>query len=397
MTGDVEEILSHELREVAEHVEVPAMPALPAEPGRRARLPLLAAAAAVLVVAGGAAVLATRGDTPTPAPAPAPTTPATPGPTTTSSPTESPSASPSVAAVEIPRTPPTVPYVLGRQLYVDGTQLPGSWWSVQGGDSRWLALRADNTWWWGWGPKPQSIPGPHDTPPVVSPAGTFVAETTVENGQGTVTGFDTRAAGEGLGGLPVDLGDRQDGSLVTVRAVTDDGRVVVQGSRTALLWLPLVVDGGGPVDLTSTAPGVQFLASTPAGLVATYGSDSREGEPFLAELSDAGKVTRKAPLPAYDSLAVSPGGAWLAWVPPGTLGGEVTTVGSLEVQRVGGGGAATLTPPDGWGFRVEQWSWEDDDHLVATVAAEGAGEGDGADRLVRCSATAARCVLLPTR
>jgi hypothetical protein len=176
--------------------------------------------------------------------------------------------------------------------------------------------------------------------------------------------------------------------------VTDDGEVIAQGSRTAVLWRPLVVDGGEPVDLTVTAPGVQVLASTPAGIVATRGVDSREGEPFLADLSEAGELAAKASVPAYDSLTVSRAGTWLAWLPPGTLGGEVATVSKLNVQRVDGSGQATLSAPDGWGFRVEQWAWEDDDYLVAPVAST---DGAAADRMARCSPAAGRCVLLPQR
>ncbi len=293
----------------------------------------------------------------------------------------------------MPRTPPAVPYVLDRGLYVDGVKVPGEWWSVEAGESGWLALRADNTWWWGWDPEPHEITGPHDTPPVISPGGKYIAHTTVEKGRGIVTGFATWSAGAGLGGIPVDLGDRQDGSLVTVRAVTDDGKVVVQGSRTALLWTPLV-DGGGSVDLARSAPGQQVLAGTPAGLVVTDGTDSTDGRPYLAEISDTGELTRTQDLPAYDSISVSSGGSWVAWTPPGTLGGEVTTVATLEAQRVDGSDHVALSAPDGWAFRVGQWAWEDDDYLVATVTSDG---GSGEDRMARCLVASASCVLVRSR
>jgi hypothetical protein len=379
MSRDVEEIVSRELREVAESLHVPAMPVLPGERPRRSWRPLVAAAAAVVVVAGGVAV-ATRGGGPEPAPAPAPAPP-------------SPSAT--LEPAPVPRAAPSVPYVVDRALYVDGERVPGEWWTVQAGEAAWLAIRSDNTWWWGWDAEPHEITGPHDTPPVISPNGKYIAYLTVDGQDGLLTGFDTRPDGEGLGGVPVDLGDRQDGSQVTVRAVTDDGEVIAQGSRTAVLWRPLVVDGGDPVDLTVTAPGVQVLAATPAGIVATRGADSREGgEPFLADLSEAGELSTKAPVPAYDSLAVSRGGTWLAWLAPGLLGGEVTEVTKLNVQRVDGIGEDTLNAPDGWAFRVEQWAWEDDDYLVATVAS---ADGAGGDRTARCSPTAGTCVLVRER
>ena len=182
----------------------------------------------------------------------------------------------------------------------------------------------------------QRIGGQLEGPPAISPNGKYVAETLVEDGEGLVTGFDTRPAGEGLGGVTVDLGDPTDGSTVTVRAVTDDGRVIVQGTHTSLLWLPLV--DNSTVDLTVTAPGQQFLGSSPAGLVVTDGTDGvtdgAEGQPYLAEVSDGGELTRLGDIPAHQALVVSPDGAWLAWATPGSLGGEVTSIRSLEAQSV---------------------------------------------------------------
>ncbi|MGN6576985.1 MAG: hypothetical protein ACTHKG_15010, partial [Nocardioides sp.] len=182
MSVDVEEILSRELHEVADGLRVPAMPALPREAARRPWRPLAAAAAAVVVVAGGVAV-ATRGDSPEPAPAPAPRTPTTTPSPSTPSPSGSPSASPSTAeTVTVPDAAPTVPYLVGRALYVDGERVPGEWWSVEAGQAAWLALRSDNTWWWGWDAEPHEIAGPHDTPPVISPNGKYIAYLT-RNGQ----------------------------------------------------------------------------------------------------------------------------------------------------------------------------------------------------------------------
>jgi hypothetical protein len=264
---------------------------------------------------------------------------------------------------------------------------------VQAGEAGWLALRTDDTWWWGSGPMAQRLGGQLEGPPAISPNGKYVAETLVEDGEGLVTGFDTRPAGEGLGGVTVDLGDPTDGSTVIVRAVTDDGRVIVQGTHTSLLWLPLV--DNSTVDLTVTAPGQQFLGSSPAGLVVTDGTDGvtdgAEGQPSLAEVSDGGELTRLGDIPAHQALVVSPDGAWLAWATPGSLGGEVTSIRSLEAQSVDATQSATFTAPAGWGFRVQQWVWEDGDHLVSPVIADG---GDRADRMARCSALAGRCVLI---
>jgi len=367
MSIDVEETLVRELHEVAAGLEVPSMPRLPQEPpqARWIRQPLLVAAVVVLIVAAVATVATSRGGRELQPAPPAPS------PTRTGS------------TAELPRTAPTVPYVLDQRLYVDGEQVPGSWWSVEAGDAGWIAIRTDNTWWWGRGAQPNAIEGQADAPLVISPNGKYVAETLTEDGQGMVTGFDTGFSGEGMGGIPVDLGDTTDGSAVTVRAVTDDGRVIAQGTGTAVLWLPFV--DNSVVDLTRTVPGQQVLAETPAGLVVTDGDG---GEPYLAEISDAGEITRIGAAPAHDDLISSPGGEWLAWTPEGTTGGEVTSIRSLEAQRVDGTGQVTLSAPDGWAFRVRAYAWEDDDHLVSPVV------GARGERMARCSVGLARCVLV---
>ena len=148
--------------EVAESVRVPAVPRLTQEPSRaRWRWqPLLVAAAVALIVAGAVALVARMGGGPEPAPTP---------------PSPSPSRTESVGT--IPTTPPTVPYVLDQRLYVDGEQVPGTWWSVQAGEAGWLALRTDDTWWWGSGPMAQRLGGQLEGPPAISPNGRYVAET----------------------------------------------------------------------------------------------------------------------------------------------------------------------------------------------------------------------------
>lgn len=360
MSVDIEEILGRELRQVADGVRVPPMPALAEESRRSRSWQLLLVAAVVLLVVGCAvAIEAISGGSHEIDPAP-------PRPTPGQVETD----------VRIPTTVPATPYVLGQRLYVDGRQVPGEWWLVEHGADAWVAWRSDQTWWWGRGPEASEIGGITEDGPVISPNGRYVGEVLAG---GTLNGFETGANGEGFGlGVPVDPDER-------VRAVTDDGRVIAQGATSAVLWLPWV--DNSTVDLTETAPDQQFLASTPAGLVVTDGVD---GAPYLAEISDAGVLTKVGDLPANDSLAVSPGGRSLAWTTPGTLGGEVTEVGSLEAQRVDGSGRVTLRPPTGWGFRVHAWAWEDDELLVSPVVSD-----DGStQRLVRCSIAAARCVLV---
>jgi hypothetical protein len=372
MFVDVEETLGRELREVAEGLQVPVMPPLADETARSPRhwQPLLVAAVVVLFVAGAVAVVATTRGGQEVQPAP-------------------PSPSPTEPVVRIATTPPTVPYVLDQRLYVDGARVPGSWWSVQAGDAGWVALRTDNTWWWGSGPEANKIESPLDLPPVISPNGKYVAMVADDNGHAFATGFDTRPGGEGMGGVPVYPGDAAAGDPVRVRAVTDDGRVIVQGSGTDFLWLPL--GDNTTVDLNSTAPGQQVLDNTPAGLVVTDGDG---GEPYLAEISDTGDLTRIGELPAHSDLRASPGAAWLAWTPEGSEGGEVTSLSALEAQTMDGSQQATLSAPAGWGFRVQAWVWEDDDHLVSPVIRDGSDGNDGGERMVRCSVQSARCVLI---
>jgi hypothetical protein len=280
---------------------------------------------------------------------------------------------------------PEIPYVLGQHLYVGGEPVPGDWWSVRGTATGWLGQQTDDTWWWGRGTHAEQLGGHHDVPPVISPDGTYVAEIRSEGDKGLLTGFDTGFSGEGLGGVGIERGNPDDGTAVSVRAVTDDGRVVVQGTDNALLWLPLV--DGRTVDLTRTAPGQVVLAGTPAGLVVTDGDG---GEPYLADISDEGVLTRLQDLPPHDDLVVSKDGHWLAWADPGSMGGEVTTLPSLGVQALDGTGQARLDAPDGFGFEVMKWTWEDDDHLLVPVLRD----RDRLERIARCSPAPARCVLI---
>ena len=378
MPDDIETTLSRELREVASRLQVPAMPALSTNPPAGPRphrhwLPLLAAAAVVLIVSGAVVVGSILGGgDPDLEPAP-------------------PAASRTESVRPIPTSAPTVPYVLDRKLYVDGVRVPGTWWSVQAGDAGWVALRTDNTWWWGSGPEANKIEPRLDLPPLISPNGRYVALVADTNGRSAVTGFETRSGGQGWGAVPVYPGDAAAGDPVRVRAVTDDGRVIVQGAGTDLLWLPL--GDNSTVDLTSTAPGQVVLAGTPDDLAVvdgTDGADGASGQPYLATISDAGELTRTSSLPSHDDLSVGPEG-WLAWTPPGTTGGEVTAISALEVQTVDGTDHATLSAPPGWGFRVRAWAWEDGEHLVAPMVREGGGDRE---RMARCSVQPARCVLV---
>lgn len=377
MYVDIEETLSRELREVADGLHVPAMPPMPEEAPRpaRRRAPLLAAAAVVLIAAGavGVATLPDGRDTQPAQPSPSPSLVPSPSPT----PAES---------VTVPRSAPSVPYVLGDRLYVGGEQVPGSWWSVRPAGDAWIAVEGmPATWWWGRGPEPRGLPNGEDVTPQISPNGQYVAVVRAEGGDGILTVIDTES-GDPVGGTPVSLGAQKWDAPGYVMAVLSDGRVIVRRADSHLLWGP--GSGGSTVDLSETAPGQVVLGASAAGLVVTDGDG---GQPYLADVSDAGELTRVGELPQHDDVVVSPDATWVAWTPIGTTGGEVTSLPTLEVRRLDGSQPVTLTAPDGWHFKVRTWVWESDDHLVSTVTGDG-----GRDRMARCSPQSGQCVLVET-
>ncbi len=216
MSTELENALARELREVADGIHVPPMPSLP---GRTSSVrspagsgqPLLVAAAVVLI-AGVLALTLDRPDDPA--------VPSGPGPSGT--PTSSPSSNRQDGTIS--SAAPTVPYVLDQRLYVDGAQVPGTWWSVESRGGQWLAAQADGSWWSG-GPGRDTGPiaAEVDQPPVMSPNGRYVALIDLSSGVPTVTGFDTLPAGEGFGSAPIELPRTEGGVAPRVRAVTDDG------------------------------------------------------------------------------------------------------------------------------------------------------------------------------
>jgi hypothetical protein len=277
-----------------------------------------------------------------------------------------------------------VPYILGNRLYVDGQQVPGEWWTVQGTGTRWVASAAgpDGGYWWGYDAEPQRIEGQLNQPPSLSPNGRYQASV-LDDGQGTLVGADTDPGGEGFGGVPVAA--ESGGVYTRVSAVTDDGLVIATGNRISLLWRPLV--DGKTVDLTETAPGWVVVDNTAAGVVV----EDAAGERYLAEISADGEITPLQQVPDQNEGGPVASTQWLVWPDPEAVGGEVTGVAELQVQRVGGEDVTTVSPPRGWEFAVETWTWEDDDHLVARVV-------DGRDReqMTRCSPVSGECVLLET-
>ncbi len=344
-------------------------------PSSRLRAPLLVAVAAALAVGIPVLVVSQHGDD-----EPEPAARSTGAPTTTA-----PADDDSVS-----EAPPTVPFVIDGRLTVDGERVPGEFDSVEFRDDVWIAHARDGSWWSG-GPglDPGPIGAELEQPPVISPGGGFVALVDVSDGKARLSGFDTQPAGEGFGQAPIDLPRTEDGVPIRVRAVTDDGDVVVQGRRTSLVWRAQVGDQRTVIDLAETAPDQQVLAATPAGLLVVDGMDSdpQSVEPYLADLSTDGRLERTAAIPRYDDLGISPGGTWLLFSPPGTLGGEVSAVDTLTTLPVAGGDEVVLRAPEGGGFAVGTWAWEDDRTLVAVLLPD----GDLPPLPVRCDVTLAEC------
>lgn len=384
MTTELENVLARELHEVADGVPIPPMPVLPADdPEARSRLwqPLLVAAAVVLI-AGVVALAFSRQDDASPQPMPAPTR----------------AVDPSVPAeTTIPVSMPTVPFIIDGRLYVDGTQVPGEqWWGLQSRAGVWLATQGGSgSWWWG-GPGVDGgqLEGQFDQPPVLSPNGGYIAYIDVSSGRAEVDGFSTDPAGEGFGLPLTGLPRTEDGIPIRVRAVTDDGDVIVQGTRTSIMWRTQSGAEFDTVDLSESAPDQVVLQGTSAGLVVVDGSDgatdATEIAPYLATISPDGVLTPGATLPTYDALEINPGGDWLLRSPPGTLGGDGPAIDSLLARPVDGGDETALDAPDGWGFVALSWVWEDDDTVLATLVGQ-SRTGPADFRLARCRVDLGTC------
>ncbi len=387
MTTELENVLARELHEVADGVEVPPLPPLVADPAAAPRAaslwrPLLVAAVVTVIVGVAALVLSQQDDG-----SPQPTPPAPTRATDSSAPRDT----------DIRTTMPTVPFIVDRRLYVDGVQVPGEWWGLQSRAGVWLATQGNSgAWWWGGpGVEAQRVEAQLDQPPVLSPNGAYVAYVDVSSGRAEVNGFTTEPGGEGFGISPItDLPRTEDGVAIRVRAVTDEGDVIVQGTRTGLVWRVQHPAEPTVIDLADVAPDQVVLQGTPVGLVVVDGSDgavdATETEPHLALVDWDGNFSVGPGLPTYDSLEISPGGGWLLWTPPGTQGGEVTAVGSLSARPVGGGDEVVLDAPDGWGFAVGSWTWEDERTVLAVLAKDEARE-PAEMRLIRCAVELGAC------
>lgn len=381
MHDDIEKILSRELREVADGLDVPVVPHLPARPPSRFLwAPLVAVAAAVLValvfLVGDPAGRGSRLD-PAPQPAPQPTEVVTDGAT-------------DPLPTEVPTAQPRVPYVLDGVVHVGGDAFPGDsssgYYEVGGTAQGWLAVQSPFVWSWGNGGAPQVLDVAVEQPPAVSPDGRYLAHLSTE---GDLNGFQTAPDGEGMG-LPVPVPVRDDDGVGTrIGAVTDDGWVIASGRGVGVLWRPF--DGAEPVDLTQTAPGQLVWQATAAGLVVVDGSgDARDpsggGRVYLADVTADGELVPIADLPNFAIADVSR--EWVAWARADVVSGDVPVYEAIQVRDLGGEREGVLAPPRGWRFVNTAFTFEDDQFLLARVS-------DGQqERMARCSPALQECVLL---
>lgn len=371
MYDDIEEMLTRELRQVGDDVEVPPLPDLPSGPqSRSVWQPLLAAAAVVLIVRVASVSLLTRGGS-TPQPAPRPTDVVTDDATDT-------------VPDQVPTGPPAVPYLLERVVHVGGESFPGYDW-VDGTTQGWVGVQTPSVWWWGNGGAPEMIGVPLEQPPAVSPNGEYLAYLSTE---GELSGFQTAPDGEEmeiLASVPV---RDDDGVGTRIAAVTDDGWVIASGRGVGVLWRPFI--DGGTVDLTQTAPGQLVWQATRAGLVVVDGSgDARDpgsGRVYLADLRADGELAPIVDLPNFGMADVS--GEWVAWVPADQIVGDVREYDEIQVRRLDGDAQGALSPPQGWSFSNTAFTFEDDQFFVARLT-------DGQQqRMARCSPALQKCVLV---
>jgi hypothetical protein len=376
MHENIERILTSELRQVADGVAVPPLPDLPSGPSSRFGWPpVLAVAAAVVLIALVVLVGGPSGRGGMPQPAPQPTDVVTDDATDDAT---------DPLPEEVPTGPPIVPYVLDRVAYVGDDSFPG-FDSINGTAQGWLAVAPPFVWSWGNGGDPNPLDVATEQPPVVSPNGEYVAYITTD---GEMNGFETAFSGEGMG-LPASVPVRDDDGVGTrIGAVTDDGWVIASGRGVGVLWRPF--EAPEPVDLTQTAPGQLVWKATSAGLVVVDGTDGStdpgDGRVYLADVTADGELVPIADLPSFGIADVSP--EWVAWVPLEQVGGEVTTFDEIRVRDLDGGREGVLAPPPGWRFVNTDFTFEDDQLLVARVT-------DGQqERMARCSPALQECVLL---
>jgi hypothetical protein len=372
MHEDVEKILTRELRQVADRVEVPPLPDLPSDhPSRLFWAPVLAAAVVLIALAALFSLSPDRGGTPQPAPQPTDVA--------TDDATDS-------LPEEVPVGPPRGPYLLERVVHVGDESFPG-YDSVDGTAQGWVAVKPPFLWSWSNGGTPDPLGVALEQPPAVSPNGEYLAYLSTE---GELNGFQTAPDGEGFG-LPVSVPVRDDDGVGTrVGAVTDDGWVIASGRGVGVLWRPFVDPGA--VDLTKTAPGQLVWQATNAGLVVVDGTggarDPASGRVYLADLTADGELLPIADLPNFGMADVSD--EWVAWVPADQIAGDVREYDEIRVRRLDGDGQGVLSPPQGWRFHSTAFTFEDDQFFVTRVT-------DGQrQRMARCSPALQECVLLET-
>ncbi len=356
---EIEALLTRELHEVADGVDVPLRPepgTIRVAPGRVWMAPLAAAIAVLLVLAGVTLFVTRQGDDRGPA--------------------------------GIPKGAPAIPFVVGGTLYVGGKAMPGRWLSVVSAGDSWIAARRGSGWWWGRGTHEHRAAVAKDTMPILSRDGAVIALPQAV-GKGRVQVRDT-TDGRLLGTWRLPHQNPADGLGLVMAAVTSpDVRVFRVGGNGTAMWTLATGQTRQLKDLS-------VIGDTPAGML--IAQTVGQGPIFfrLGSIGPDGRAAYTAMVPDASAGTFSDDG----WMAVGkrnrrvraAAGGEVEGATRIEVRELDPSRRLTLSVPAGW--IASTFAWEAPGTLIADVLPAGTGPASPMDtRLMRCVISLRRCAL----
>lgn len=372
----IEELVRAELRSVSDQVVVPPMPSL--EERRRSWHVVAAVAAVAALVIGG--LMWVRHDRAEPPPIDPP------------------------KRIQIDRSAPTIPWLDGDKLYVDGERIPGRWDELVAGGGTWLARRHDLHAVWGRGTDQHDlgktgwffggssvVEALGMSGPFLSPGGRYVAY----GGDGGDRPSDHLRLLDTQTGRSTALPARFD--MHDIDGVTDSGILVTS------LWpnpdipegRPAVREhyalGVGKAPLRLEAPGGELISHTGAPGLMLRDAD---GVVWLVDVVGTRFVRVIEVGPFQDDTArplsfLSPDQQWLLDLRWAAAGAEPSAV---SMTAVASGRTTTVAAPQGWAFapRLAPGFWEPGGTLITWVVRPEAREY----RLARCAPEIDECVLV---
>lgn len=366
----IEELVRAELRSVAEQVTVPSLPSLE-EPRRSWRVVVAAAAAVVLVIGGLTFLLRDEADLP-----------------------ERPIEKPKIDHVD--RSAPTIPWIDGDRLFVEGRRIPGRWLEVYSGGHTWLARRSDRRVFWGRGTQLHELGrAEYD----LAYAGPYLSR----SGRYLAVGFGTYL-GVGFGtGLLVDTstGRSRTVPLSTsspdpsvdewVAGVTDTGVVLSTRAEEGSAESYAIRAGQAPLRLETQ--GGYLTRTVASGLLL---EDTRRRvwvvDVVGSRVRRVAQVSSDRVGPSSDAglaASLSTDREWLLDLGWSRDRDEPET---LPVTAVDDGHPAPVSAPQGWVFapQLAPGFWEPEGTLVTFVVRPESREY----RAVRCAPVSGECVLL---